>query len=90
MNKENLWTSDLYYRCLSTDDGQKILKHLRSITLDRALGPEASDMHLRYLEGQRQLVLQMINLVERGRERPATPSVPESDEPSPGMETIYD
>jgi hypothetical protein len=38
------------------------------MTLERALGPDASDAALRQLEGQRRLVLTMRALVNRGRD----------------------
>ncbi len=54
-------------RCFRGRDGEAVLAHLRALTLERALGPGATDAQLRHLEGQRQLVAQIINLVERGR-----------------------
>ncbi len=55
-------------RCFNGADGEKVLAYLRAITLDRALGPGASDTVLRHLEGQRQLVAHIILLVQRGRD----------------------
>ncbi len=54
-------------RCFRGRDGEKVLAYLRAITLERALGPGASDTLLRHLEGQRQLVAYINLLVERGR-----------------------
>ena len=54
-------------RCFRGSDGEKVLSYLRAITLERALGPGASDTLLRHLEGQRQLVAHITLLVERGR-----------------------
>lgn len=54
-------------RCFRGRDGEKVLAYLRAITLERALGPGASDTILRHLEGQRQLVAYITLLVERGR-----------------------
>jgi hypothetical protein len=48
-------------------DGDRALAHLKSLTLDRYLGPEASDSQLRHLEGQRHLVNTILALVARGR-----------------------
>lgn len=48
-------------------DGERFLAYLRSLTLDRALGPAAADQALRHLEGQRQLVQHIANLVAQGR-----------------------
>jgi len=56
-----------YARCFSGPDGEKVIKHLRAITLDRALGPDASADMLRHVEGQRQLVAYISAQFERGR-----------------------
>lgn len=55
-------------RCFRGADGEKILAYLRALTLERALGPNASDTLLRHTEGQRQLVAHIIHLVRRGRD----------------------
>lgn len=49
-------------RIFATADGALLLAHLRRITLNRALGPQASDAALRMLEGQRALVLMLEGL----------------------------
>ena len=54
-------------RLFATPDGQAILQHLKSMTIDRCLGPEAGDNALRHLEGQRHLVLHLLALAARGR-----------------------
>ncbi len=59
--------SKAFARCLSGPDGELVLDYLRSMTVDRALGPQASDMMLRHLEGQRFLVTHIGMLVDRGR-----------------------
>jgi hypothetical protein len=58
-----------FARCFSTPDGRRVLQHLRACTLERALSPSASDGHLRYLEGQRQLVVHMLMLTAQGAQR---------------------
>jgi hypothetical protein len=55
-------------RCFRGADGEMVLRYLRALTLDRALGPNASDTMLRHLEGQRQLVSHIVQLVQRGRD----------------------
>jgi hypothetical protein len=40
----------------ATPPGRKLMDYLRSITLNRVLGPEATDAHLRHHEGMRTLV----------------------------------
>ncbi|EKV27054.1 hypothetical protein C882_1983 [Caenispirillum salinarum AK4] len=60
-------TGFLFARVFSGGDGARALEHLRALTLDRALGPEASPDALRHLEGQRCLVRHILALVARGR-----------------------
>lgn len=56
-----------YTRCFNTTDGMAVLKHLRSITIERFLGPDATESQLRSLEAGRALVHQIENLIERGK-----------------------
>ncbi|MCL2338922.1 MAG: hypothetical protein FWC51_03135 [Proteobacteria bacterium] len=56
-----------YARAFSTADGKKVLAHLRGITIERFVGPDASPAALRTLEGQRALVHQIESLIERGK-----------------------
>jgi hypothetical protein len=56
-----------FTRAFAGPDGQSALDHLRMLTVQRCLGPDASDAALRCLEGQRQLVHHILSLVERGR-----------------------
>lgn len=56
-----------FARCFRGADGERALAYLKSLTVDRVLGPGASDAVLRHLEGQRALVVHLIGLVERGR-----------------------
>ncbi len=60
-------TARAFARCFRGRDGKMALGHLRSLTLDRALGPGAGDGLLRHLEGQRQLVAYITHLIDRGR-----------------------
>lgn len=53
-------------RCFSGPDGRRVLQHLRAITLERSLGPAATDAMLRHLEGQRSLVVYLLMLTARG------------------------
>ena len=61
-------TAAAFARCFATPDGARVLAALSAMTLERALGPDASDAALRQLEGQRRLVLTMRALVNRGRD----------------------
>ena len=56
-----------YARCFGTPSGCAVLDHLRKITIERTLGPNASDNELRWAESQRALVRQIEAIVARGR-----------------------
>lgn len=56
-----------YARCFGTPAGRTVLEHLRRITVERTLGPNASDNELRWAESQRALVRQIEALIARGR-----------------------
>lgn len=56
-----------YARALGSDAGRAVMAHLRSITIERWLGPGATDAELRSLEAQRALVHQIEQLVRRGQ-----------------------
>jgi hypothetical protein len=51
-----------YFHCFATPAGEQVLRHLSSITIERHLGPLASESELRSLEAQRALVHMMIKL----------------------------
>ncbi len=56
-----------FARAFSTTAGAMVLKHLRKITIERVLGPNATDAELRGLEAQRALVHQIENMIQRGK-----------------------
>ena len=56
-----------YARTFCTPSGAIVLAHLRKITIERVLGPNATDAELRGLEAQRALVHQIENFIERGK-----------------------
>lgn len=56
-----------YARTFATAPGAAVLQHLRRMTIERVLGPNASDAELRSLESQRALVHLIENMVSRGR-----------------------
>ena len=64
MNKE---ISRSYTRCFCTAAGAEVLRHLREITIERFLGPNATESELRTLEAMRALVHQIESLIERGK-----------------------
>ncbi len=47
--------------------GVAVLEYLRRITVERTLGANATDAELRTLEGQRALVHQIENMIQRGQ-----------------------
>ncbi len=56
-----------YTRCFASNDGRIVLEHLRSITIERYLGANATDAELRGLEAQRALVHLILNMIKKGR-----------------------
>ncbi len=60
--------AQVFARCFCGKEGLIVLEYLKSITQSRVLGPAASDALLRHMEGQRQLVAQIVSLVEQGRD----------------------
>ena len=57
-----------FARCFAGRHGERVLAHLRRLTQERHLGPDAGEAALRHLEGQRQLVAYIASLVRRGRD----------------------
>lgn len=57
----------IFARCFLTTHGALVLQYLRSVTVDRIIGPSAPDSLLRHAEGQRHLVKTIETLVARGR-----------------------
>ncbi len=53
-------------RFFQSSEGAYLLDFLRAITLERTLGPAASDALLRHQEGQRQLFVMLTKMIERG------------------------
>ena len=56
-----------FARCFSTPAGARVLEYLRTITIERTLGTNASDNELRWAEAQRAFLRQILSLVARGR-----------------------
>lgn len=57
----------LFARVFQTPAGKQVMDYLRQQTVYRVLGADSSDAVLRFLEGQRFLVRQMENLIQRGQ-----------------------
>lgn len=71
-----------FARCFRSRDGARVLQHLRALTLGRAVGPGASDATLRYLEGQRALVLYLASMIVRGSTAYAVAESPVAEGPA--------
>jgi len=55
-----------YARTFNTPSGKAVLQHLRKITLERTLGPNATDNELRWTEANRAFVHQIENMITHG------------------------
>lgn len=55
-----------YARTFSSVSGKQVLAHLRTITIERVVGPNATDEELRWWAGQNALVHQIENFIKRG------------------------
>jgi hypothetical protein len=55
-----------YARVFSGPSGKQVLAHLRSLTIERILGPNVSNDDLRWWAAQKALVHQIENLIQRG------------------------
>ena len=58
----------IYARLFSTDDGRQVLAHLQAMAFMRAYSAESSDEQIRYAEGQRALVANIMRLINAGRQ----------------------
>lgn len=56
-----------FARLFSSEDGQKVLAWLQTMTFNRAQGATTSEEQLRYMEGQRAMVATILRLIDRGR-----------------------
>lgn len=57
----------VFARVFSTEEGKKILAWLQVMTFHRAAGAGSSDEQLRYMEGQRGLVANILRMIDRGK-----------------------
>ena len=55
-----------YARIFNSPSGKQVLNHLRSITIERVLGQNASDDELRWWAAQTALVHQIESIIKRG------------------------
>ena len=55
-----------YARTFTCNSGKQVLAHLRSLTIERVMGPNVSDNELRWWAAQNALVHQIENFIKRG------------------------
>lgn len=58
-----------FARLFARPEAETVLQYLKQLTLERALGPDATDNELRFLEGQRALFKQMLSLMKQGQQK---------------------
>lgn len=56
-----------YTRLFATDDGKAVLSHLQKTVFIRALPADCADEQIRYYEGQRALVAQILRHIVAGQ-----------------------
>lgn len=56
-----------FARLFSTEEGKKVLAWLQVMTFQRVAGADSSDEQLRYMEGQRSLVANILRMIDRGK-----------------------
>ncbi len=56
-----------YARTFATPSGKQVLIHLRSLTVERIVGPNISNEDLRWWAAQNALVHQIENLINKGK-----------------------
>jgi hypothetical protein len=56
-----------FARCITGNDGDLVIRHLRQAFLERRLPPQAGDAALWHLEGQRAAAAHILAMVDRGR-----------------------
>lgn len=56
-----------FARCFNTEDGKAVLEHLHQHTFFRVIDPMMPEQNLRFVEGQRQLVLWLCQMIAKGK-----------------------
>lgn len=57
-----------FARLFGRPEGSEVIAWLKHRTMERVLMPDATDAELRFLEGQRALVNQILNLIQQGQQ----------------------
>jgi hypothetical protein len=65
--KEKTDIARAFARAFETQDGKTVLEHLHQHTLFRVTDPNLPPDQLRFLEGQRQLVLFICQMIAKGK-----------------------
>lgn len=60
-----------FARCFATDDGKRVLDALMRHCFARTTDPKLDDASLRFLEGQRQLVLWITQMIAKSHSNPS-------------------
>lgn len=55
-----------YARTFATNSGKQVLAHLRSMTIERIVGPNVSNEDLRWWAAQNALIHHIENLIKKG------------------------
>jgi len=56
-----------FTRVFASDEGKKVLAWLQVMTFHRVSGAQTTNDQLRYMEGQRALVAQILRMIDRGK-----------------------
>ena len=57
-----------FARVFSSEEGKKVLAWLQVMTFQRVSGASTTDEQLRYMEGQRSLVANILRMIDRGKQ----------------------
>ena len=71
--RDNDDLAHVYARLFRTTDGQAVLEHLHQQTLFRLTDPFVTTDQLRFIEGQRQLVLLICQMMAKAHNNPSSP-----------------
>ena len=55
-----------YARVFSGNSGKQVLEHLRSVTIERIIGPNVTNDELRWWAAQNSLIHQIENMIKKG------------------------
>lgn len=67
LTRESEAVTRAFIRCFNTEDGKIVLEHLHNQTLFRISDPGIAEDQLRFLEGQRQLVMMICQIISKSQ-----------------------